>query len=63
MDQNSPFQTGEKNVGRDLTTFERLPEDKKELMKLKDQEEKTTGPEQVAISRKIDARAGKTPAT
>lgn len=57
MDQNSTPQPGEKDVGRDLTTFEKLPEDKKELMKLKDQEEKTAGPEHVEITRKIEDQA------
>lgn len=40
--------------GEESATFKQLPEKTKELMKLKDQEEKTTGIEQVAITKQIE---------
>jgi hypothetical protein len=36
-----------------------LPEETKDLMKLKDQDEKATGPEQVEIARQIKDKARK----
>lgn len=59
MDQKSKPRTAETKSQRDLATFERQPEDKKELMKLKDQEERTTGPEHVVISRQIAEKTRK----
>lgn len=40
--------------GEESSTFKQLPEKTKELMKLKAQEEKTTGPEQVAVTKQIE---------
>lgn len=40
-------------------TFEKLPEETKELMKLKEREVKTTGSEQVVITREIQKKARK----
>lgn len=42
-----------------MATFERLPENTKDLLKLKHQDEKATGPEQVAIAKKIKDKAPK----
>ena len=39
---------------RNLATFAKLPERTKELMALKDDLEKTAGPEQTVISQKIE---------
>ncbi len=50
-------QATEKDPGQDLATFERLPEATKELHKLREQGEKTTGPEQVEITRTIEDKA------
>ena len=44
---------------RDLATFKRLPEETKELLKLKDQDERTTGTDQLRITRKIEEKARK----
>lgn len=52
-------QATEKDPGQALATFERLPEETKDLMKLKDQDEKTTGPEQVEIAKQIQEKARK----
>jgi len=43
----------EKDFGRDLKTFEQLPAKIKELDLLKDQAEKATGREGVALAEKI----------
>ena len=50
-------QAPEKDPGQASATFERLPEETKDLMKLKDQDEKTTGPEQVEITKQIQEKA------
>ncbi len=47
----------EKNFNKDLKTFEQQPAKTKELSLLKDQAEKTTGPESTVIARKIRAKA------
>lgn len=52
-------QATERDPGPDSATFERLPEETKDLMKLKDQDEKTTGPEQVEITKQIKEKARK----
>jgi len=52
-------QATEKDFGRDLATFERLPEKTKELLKLKQQAEHATGPEQIVIARQIAEKARK----
>lgn len=49
----------EKDVERDLAAHARLPEETKELMKLKDREEKTSGREQAGTTRKIENKARK----
>jgi hypothetical protein len=45
------------STDHDQSAFEQLPEKTKELMKLKELEEKTTGPEQGVISRQIRDKA------
>ena len=52
-------QATEKDFGRDSATFERLPERTKELLKLKQQAEKATGPKQIVITRQIKEKARK----
>ncbi len=59
MSKKSKEPVTETKHERDQATFERQPENAKELMKLKDQDEKTTGPEQVVITRKIEDKARK----
>ena len=49
----------EKDLGRDLKVFERLPAKTKELVILQDQAAKATGPENVALNRKIRGKAGR----
>ena len=54
---NKPMKTEpqepEKNFGEDLKTFEQLPAKTKETELLKDQAEKSTGPERVALDKMI----------
>ncbi|MBE0541076.1 MAG: hypothetical protein IH623_06805 [Verrucomicrobia bacterium] len=52
-------QATENDPGQALATFERLPEETKDLMKLKHQNEKSTGPEQVEIAKQIQEKARK----
>jgi hypothetical protein len=52
-------QAAEKDFGRDSATFERLPRRTKELLKLKEQAKKATGPENVEITRQIKEKARK----
>jgi len=59
MNTKSKPQATETKPERDQATFEKLPEQTKELMKLKDQEEKTTGTEQVVITKQIQDKARK----
>jgi len=59
MSKKSKPHNPEKDPGQDLATFERLPEKTKELLKLKDQVEKTIGPEQVVITKQIHDKARK----
>jgi len=59
MSTKSKPQDTETKPERDQATFEKLPEHTKELMKLKDQEEKATGTEQVVITKQIQDKAGK----
>jgi hypothetical protein len=47
----------EKDSAKDAQAFERLPAKTKELSLLKDQSEKTTGPERVELDRKIRDKA------
>ena len=49
--------TVEKNLGKDLKTFEQLPAKTKELELLQDRAEKTSGPENVALHNKIRAKS------
>lgn len=53
MSKKSKTPAIEKKPDHDLETFNQLPEETKELMRLKDRDEKTSGPEQVVIARKI----------
>jgi len=59
MSTKSKPQAAETRLRRDLATFERLPEKTKELMRLKDQDEKTTGPAQVVIAKQIEEKGRK----
>jgi hypothetical protein len=54
---NPEAQGTEKDFGPDLKTFERLPAKTKEAVMLKDQAEKTTGPESVALNKTIRDKA------
>ncbi len=45
--------SSEKDFGKDMKTFEQLPTKTKELELLKDQAEKSTGQENLAINKKI----------
>ena len=47
----------DKDFGQDLKTFEQLPAKTKELELLKDQAEKATGVESVALNKRIRDRA------
>lgn len=47
------FEDTPKDPAQSLAMFGRLPEKTKELLRLKDQQEKTTGPEGVVINRQI----------
>ncbi len=46
-------QKTEKNLGKDLKTFEQLPTKSKELLILQDQTEKSTGQDSVVLNKKI----------
>ena len=50
-------QEAEKDVGKDLKTFEQLPTKTKELEVLKDQAEKATGQESVALHKTIQDKS------
>ena len=41
----------EKNFGKDLKTFEQLPDETKELLVLSDQVEKSSGPGKLALQK------------
>ena len=47
----------ETNFSKDLKTFDKLPVQTKELVMLKDDAEKGTGQESVALHKKIQAKA------
>ena len=51
----------EKEFDRDMRAFERLPSATKELEVLRDQAEKSTGPENVTLTKIIRNKADKTP--
>ena len=57
MSKKSKPQARKNTLEHDLKTFERLPEDTKEQMKLKKREQETTGPEHVVTTRKIQDKA------
>jgi len=59
MKTTSKPKTGETKLRRDLATFEKLPAEQKELFKLKEQEERTTGPEQAVATKQIEDKARK----
>ncbi len=50
-------QETEKEVGKDMKTFEQLPAKTKELEVLKDQAEKATGQESVALHKTIQDKS------
>ena len=47
-----------KDFSRDLKTFQQLPARTKELELALDEAEKTTGPERVALERKVQEKSG-----
>ena len=47
----------EKDLGKDLKTFEQLPAKTKELLLLKNQAEKATGQESVALNKMIRGKS------
>lgn len=57
MTKKSKPQGTENEPGEDLATFKNLPEKTKKLMKLKDQDEKSTGPEHTEITKKIEEKS------
>lgn len=59
MNPKPKHQASEKHSSEDLATFEELPEKTKDLMKLKEQEEKTTGPKHIETTRKIEEKTHK----
>ncbi len=60
MNKKSQHQATEKKPERDLASFDRLPEETKKLMKLKEQDEKAVGPEELVINKEIEEEASKT---
>lgn len=50
--------TPSKNVSKDLDTFESLPEKTKELSRLKDEAEKSSGPQRKKLDQSIARRDG-----
>lgn len=60
MSTPSKTKTTDKESREDLATFERLPEKSKDLLKLKESEEKSTGPGQVELTQKIKAKGRQT---
>ena len=54
---NPDTKEAERDLGKDLKTFEQLPAKTKELELLMDQAEKATGPEGLALNRLIRAKA------
>ena len=59
MSTKSKPQDVSKVHGKDVATFEQLPKNTKEGMKLKEHDEKTTGSDQVVTTRKIKEKARK----
>lgn len=56
---DSTSKPAEKDPGRDLASFQRLPAVTKELLQLKDQLEKSTGSGAVALTRQVRDRTRK----
>lgn len=57
MNEKPKPQTTEKIPESDQTVFEKLPEETKELMKLKEQETKTSGSEKADVAREIQDKS------
>ena len=53
----TPSQKTETDFSKDLKTFDKLPAHTKELVMLKDDAEKATGQESVALQKMIQAKA------
>ena len=54
---NPEAQEPKKNFSKDLKTFDRLPEMTKQLALLKDEAEKTIGPESCTLNKKIRSKS------
>ncbi len=52
-----PIET-EKDPAKQLKTFEQLPAKTKELELIKDQAEKSTGPERVELDKRVRSKSG-----
>jgi hypothetical protein len=59
MNKKSKSEAIEKAPEDHQAIFEKLPEETKELMKLKNQKERVTGSEQVVVTREIEEKARK----
>ncbi len=59
MNKNSKPKVTETKHDLDHKTFEKQPKEKKELMKLEDHHEKTSGPKQIETHRKIKEKSRK----
>lgn len=57
MNEKPKPQATEKKHESDQSAFEELPEETKDLMKLKERETKTSGSEQVAVTLKIQDKS------
>lgn len=57
MNEKPKPQDTEKKHDSDQTAFEKLPEETKELMKLKEQEAKTSGSEKADLAREIQDKS------
>jgi len=57
MSKKSKHQTNETKPEDDLAVFEELPKKTKELMKLKEEQEKTIGSDRGVVTRKIQETA------
>lgn len=59
MSNKPKSQDKDKDTQEDLADFKELPEESKEMMALKEENEKTTGSEQVEATRKIEGKPRK----
>ncbi len=59
MSTKSKPEDNDDDLEEDLETFEEMPEKTKDLMKLKKEDEKTTGAEQVEITEEIEEKTNK----